>query len=62
MNCSKNFIDLNEKTQLYYNPASQKERKRDIGNGDHRVSSHPPKYLVYAYKGRQIPEFKLNQE
>ena len=31
-----------------------------MGNGDHRARSHPAKFIVCAYKGKQIPEFHVS--
>jgi len=50
---------LKEQRQLYYEAALQKGIKkgdRDLGNGDCRARSHPTKFIVCAYKGKQIPE------
>jgi hypothetical protein len=33
--------------------------KERLGSGEHR-RFHPVHFLVCAYKGRQIPEFKLS--
>ena len=48
-------------TQLCYEPTCQndtKEGNRGLGNDDCR-RSHPAKVFVYAYKGRQILEFRV---
>ena len=56
MNCIRSFIDLKEQRQLHYEPAYQKDTKegdkKDLGIGDFKASSHPAKFIVYAYKGR----------
>ena len=39
-----------------------KEKKKDLESGDHRVKSHPPKFIVFDYEDCQIPEFMVNLE
>ena len=60
MNCIRSFTDLKEQRQLHYEPACQKDTKE----GDKEIqgvviteTSTHLNFFVYAYKGRQIPEF-----
>jgi hypothetical protein len=51
--------------QLHYESACQKDiregDKKDLGSDDHRAGSHPGKFIVCTYKGKQIPEVSLRQ-
>jgi hypothetical protein len=35
-------------------------KEGNLGSGDHRARSHPAKFIVCVYKGRQISEFKVS--
>ena len=61
MNCIKGFTDLKE--LVLVQKILRKEIKYSGSDDDRR--SHPARFVVivvvvYAYKGRQIPEFKVS--
>jgi hypothetical protein len=72
MNYIRRFTDLKEERQLHYEPACQKDTKEGNKKIQEVVSQGkiPPSDIlllllfaclfVYAYKGRQIPEFKVS--
>ena len=54
----KSFTDIKEQRQLYHESACKKdtrEGEKDLGSGDLRARSHSAKFIVCAYKDRQIP-------
>lgn len=58
MNCIRSFTDLKEQRELHYNPACQKDT--EAGECCFQGKIPPRKvFFVYAYKGRQISEFKI---
>ena len=59
----RNFTDLKEQRQLYYEPSCQKDTKEDGKEIQGVVikgqDPTPLSFLFVLYKGRQIPEFKF---
>ena len=65
MNCIRSLTDLKEQRQLLYAPAYQKDTKEGAKEMQEvAIAKQDPIQLfvavVYAYKGRQIPEFEVN--